>query len=66
MSLAEQLDYIEKIFPEAWEYLHEPDNASLPEFDDDDEVVSWGVTCGDAPHDTPHDEEEDANETGDD
>lgn len=51
MSLAEQLDYIEKIFPEAWEYLHEPDNASLPEFDDDDEVVSWGATPQDSPHD---------------
>lgn len=61
MSLAEQLDYIEKIFPEAWEYLHEPDNASLPEFDDNDEVVSWGHT----PQDTLQ-EEEDADETGND
>ena len=58
MSLAEQLDYIEKIFPEAWEFLHEPDNASLPEFDDDDEVVSWGVTPQDTPQVTPQDGEE--------
>ena len=62
MSLAEKLDYIEKIFPEAWEYLHEPDNASLPEFDDNDEVVSWGHTPQDTPQDTLQ-EEEDADET---
>lgn len=51
MTLGEQLLFVECFLPDAWEYLHDIDKVRLPKFDDNDDVVSWGVT----PQDTPQD-----------
>lgn len=39
LTLQEQLLYIKRHFPEAWEFLNEEHDAKLPKFDDDDEVI---------------------------
>jgi hypothetical protein len=49
MSLKQQLLFCESYLPDAWEYLHDTADVQLPKFDDNDEVISWGVT----PKDTP-------------
>ena len=40
MSLQEQLEHIKTEYPEAWEYLNEPNEARLPRFDDNDEMIT--------------------------
>lgn len=40
MSLQEQLEHIKVEYPEAWEYLNEPNEARLPRFDDNDEMIT--------------------------
>lgn len=39
MSLQEQLEHIKAEYPEAWKYLNEPNEARLPRFDDNDEMI---------------------------
>lgn len=51
MTFEAQLKYVETHFPEVWAYFHSP-NAGMPKFDDNDDVVSWGVHT---PQDTPQD-----------
>jgi hypothetical protein len=48
VTLEEQLFFVECFFPDAWEYLHDIAGVRLPKYDDNDEIVSWGV-----PKDTP-------------
>lgn len=57
MTFEAQLKYVETHFPEVWAYFHSP-NAGMPTFDDNDDVVSWGVHT---PQDTPQDAPQDAN-----
>lgn len=47
-DLKQQLLFVESYLPDAWEYLHDTAGVSLPKFDDNDEVVSWGVPHYDA------------------
>jgi hypothetical protein len=51
LSIKEQLLFVESYLPDAWEYLHDINGVPLPKFDDNDEVVSWGLT--------PQDKEDD-------
>lgn len=44
MTLKEQLEIVERDYPDAWEYLHDTAGVQLPKFDDNDELVSWGAT----------------------
>lgn len=59
MTLGEQLLFVECFLPDAWEYLHDVNKVRLPKFDENDDVISWGVTPQDSPHDTPQDKEDD-------
>lgn len=47
-DLKQQLLFVESYLPDAWEYLHDTSGVHLPKFDDNDEVVSWGVPHYDA------------------
>ncbi len=49
LNTKEQLLFVESYLPDAYEYL--TDTGRLPTFDDNDEVVSWGLT--------PQDKEDD-------
>ena len=51
MTLQEQLEIVERDYPDAWEYLHDTAGVLLPKFDDNDEIVPWGVSCGVTPQD---------------
>jgi hypothetical protein len=51
LNLKQQLLFVESYLPDAWEYLQDISSVKLPTFDDNDEVVSWGLT----PQDTPQD-----------
>jgi hypothetical protein len=51
MTLKEQLEIVERDYPDAWEYLHDTAGVPLPKFDDNDEIVAWRVSCGVSPHD---------------
>lgn len=42
LNTQEQLLFVESCLPDAYEYL--TDTGKLPKFDDNDEVVSWGLT----------------------
>jgi hypothetical protein len=42
MTLKEQLEIVERDYPDAWEYLHDTAGVPLPKYDDNDEMVSWG------------------------
>jgi hypothetical protein len=42
LNTQEQLLFVESYLPDAYEYL--TDIGRLPTFNDDDEVVSWGLT----------------------
>jgi hypothetical protein len=42
LNTQEQLLFVESYLPDAYEYL--TDIGRLPTFDDNDEVVSWGLT----------------------
>ena len=42
MSLKQQLLFVESYLPDAWEYLHDIDGASMPQFDDNDEMMIGG------------------------
>jgi hypothetical protein len=42
LNTQEQLLFVESYLPDAYEYL--TDIGRLPTYDDDDEVVSWGLT----------------------
>lgn len=53
LDLKQQLLFVESYLPDAWEYLRDTAGVQLPKFDDNDEVVSWGASCGITPHDTP-------------
>ncbi len=53
LSTQEQLLFVESYLPDAYEYL--TDIGRLPTFDDNDDLVSWGLT----PQDTPQDDKED-------
>jgi hypothetical protein len=44
LSIKEQLLFVESYLPDAWEYLHDINGVPLPKYDDNDEVVSWGLT----------------------
>jgi len=50
MTLKEQLEIVERDYPDAWEYLHDTAGVPLPKYDDNDEIISWG--------NTPQDKEE--------
>lgn len=58
LDLKQQLLFVESYLPDAWEYLHDTAGVSLPKYDDNDELVSWGATPQDSPQDTPQDKEE--------
>jgi hypothetical protein len=49
LNTQEQLLFVESYLPDAYEYL--TDIGRLPTYDDNDEVVSWGLT--------PQDDKED-------
>jgi hypothetical protein len=49
LNTQEQLLFVESYLPDAYEYL--TDIGRLPTFDDNDEVVSWGLN--------PQDDKED-------
>lgn len=57
-DLRQQLLFCEAYLPDAWEYLHDIAGVQvkLPNFDDNDEVISWGITPQDSPQDTPQDD----------
>ena len=55
LNTQEQLLFVESYLPDAYEYL--TDIGRLPTFDDNDDLVSWGLTPQDSPHDTPQDKE---------
>jgi hypothetical protein len=35
--------FVESYLPDAWEYLQDISGMKLPTYDDNDEIVSWGV-----------------------
>lgn len=43
LDLRQQLLFVESYLPDAWEYLQDVSGMKLPTFDDNDEIVSWGV-----------------------
>lgn len=45
LNTQEQLLFVESYLPDAYEYL--TDIGRLPTFDDNDEVVSWGLNSQD-------------------
>ena len=51
LSLKQQLLFCESYLPDAWEFLHDISKIKKPEFNDDDEVISWGAVQQDAHHD---------------
>ena len=53
LNTQEQLLFVESYLPDAYEYLTDTANSNLklPTFDDNDDLVSWGLT----PQDTPQD-----------
>lgn len=55
MSLKQQLLFCESYLPDAWEYLHDINKVRLPKFNENDDVISWGVTPQDTPQVTPQD-----------
>lgn len=55
LDLRQQLLFVESYLPDAWEYLHDTAGVKLPEFDGNDEIVSWGSI--------PKDKEGDFNES---
>lgn len=55
LDVKQQLLFVESYLPDAWEYLHDTAGVPLPKYDDNDEIVSWGLT----PKDTPQDDKED-------
>jgi len=59
LNTQEQILFVESYLPDAWEYLTDTANSKLklPKYDDNDEVVSWGVS----PQDSPQDKEEAGN-----
>lgn len=59
LDLKQQLLFVESYLPDAWEYLRDISGTKLPQFDDNDEVVSWGLTPQDSPQDSPQDDKED-------
>lgn len=58
MTLKEQLEIVERDYPDAWEYLHDTSGLQLPKFDDNDDLVSWGATPQDSPQDVNKKEED--------
>jgi hypothetical protein len=54
LNTQEQLLFVESYLPDAYEYL--TDIGRLPTYDDNDEIVSWGLT--------PQDTTQDANNKG--
>ena len=42
LNIKEQLLFVESYLPDAYEYL--ADTGRLPTFDDNDDLVSWGLT----------------------
>lgn len=42
LDLKQQLLFCESYLPDAWEYLNDTAGVPLPEFNDNDEMVSWG------------------------
>lgn len=55
LDLRQQLLFVESYLPDAWEYLHDINKVRLPKFNENDEVISWGVTPQDTPQVTPQD-----------
>jgi hypothetical protein len=53
LDLKQQLLFVESYLPDAWEFLC--DVATLPKFDDNDDLVYWGART---PQDTPQEEKE--------
>ena len=53
LNTKEQLLFVESYLPDAYEYLTDTANSNLklPTFDDNDDLVSWGLT--------PQDDKED-------
>jgi hypothetical protein len=51
LDLKQQLLFCEAYLPDAYEFLRDIGKIKKPEFNDDDEVISWGVTPQDAPQD---------------
>lgn len=51
LDLKQQLLFVESYLPDAWEYLTDTANSKLklPKYDDNDEVVAWGLTLQDTP-----------------
>ena len=48
LSIKEQLLFVESYLPDAWEYLHDTAGVPLPKYDENDELVSWGIPHYDA------------------
>jgi hypothetical protein len=58
LDLRQQLLFVESYLPDAYEFLRDISKIKKPEFNDDDEVISWGVTPQDAPQDADAKEEQ--------
>jgi len=60
LDLKQQLLFVESYLPDAYEYLTDTANSKLklPKYDDNDELVSWGLAPQDSPQDTPQNKEE--------
>ena len=43
LNIKEQLLFAESYLPDAWEYLRDTAGVKLPRFDDNDEIISWGI-----------------------
>lgn len=55
LDLQQQLLFVESYLPDAWEYLRDTAGVPLPNFDDNDEIVSWGLTTQDYDSDKKED-----------
>jgi hypothetical protein len=53
LDLKQQLLFCEAYLPDAYEFLRDTNRIKLPKFDENDEVISWGVTPQVTPQDTP-------------
>ena len=46
LNLKQQLLFVESYLPDAWEYLRDTAGVQLPKYDDNDDLVSWGLSRG--------------------
>lgn len=55
LNTQEQILFVESYLPDAWEYLHDISKVELPKFDENDNMVSCGMSCG--PQDVKEEEQ---------